>query len=211
MTNVSLIKRVDPKHTALMVIDMQNDYCHEEGYLAKQGLDVSMVPKMIQPLKETIEEAEKNSVPVIYVRTVHQDSTDSETWTRRLKDKNQSGLCRKGTWGASFFHLEPKKKDVVVTKHRYSAFIHTRLESVLRTYGVETIVLAGVSTNICVESTARDGFMLDYDVVMLSDCTGAFSQKEHDMAVENVDKYFGSVSASEDVINAWKQKVAVST
>ncbi|QDP42256.1 cysteine hydrolase family protein [Radiobacillus deserti] len=206
---MSLYERINPNHTALLIVDMQNDYCHEKGYLAKQGLDVSMVPSMIEPLKDCIIEAEKAKVPILFIRTIHQDSTDSKTWTSRMKNTGQGGLCRKDTWGASFFEVEPKPNDIVVTKHRYSAFINTRLESVLRTYGIKTLVLAGVSTNVCVESTARDGFMLDYDVVLLSDCTGAFSQQEHDMALENVDKYFGSVLPSEEVMNAWKQNIPI--
>ncbi|MGP7817992.1 cysteine hydrolase family protein [Niallia sp. 01092] len=190
---------------ALIIVDVQNDFCHKEGSLAKQGLDVSMVDKMLPSLKKLIIELKDLHVPIIYVQTIHEDCTDSVTWKKRLKDKSQADVCRKDTWGAGFYEIAPDQKDIVVVKHRYSAFIHTRLDSVLRSMKIETLLMAGVSTNVCVESTARDGFMLDYDIIFLSDCTAAFSKEAHDMTLQNIDQFFGMVASSEDVIIHAKQ------
>lgn len=192
----------NPQHSALLIVDVQNDYCHKEGCLAQQDLDVSMVEEMMPNLKNMISAMKELSVPIIYIQTIHEDSTDSETWIKRLKGKNQKNLCRKDTWGAQFYQLEPDKDDVIVIKHRYSAFIHTRLESVLRALKIETLLMAGVSTNICVESTARDGFMLDFEVIFLSDCTAAFSREAHDMTLQTINQFFGTVATSKDVIQS---------
>lgn len=192
----------NPQHSALLIVDVQNDYCHKEGCLAQQDLDVSMVEEMMPNLKNMISAMKEINVPIIYIQTIHEDSTDSETWIKRLKGKNQKNLCRKDTWGAKFYQLEPDKDDVIVIKHRYSAFIHTRLESVLRALQIETIVMAGVSTNICVESTARDGFMLDFDVIFLADCTAAFSREAHDMTLQTINQFFGTVATSKEVIQS---------
>ncbi|MER2057957.1 MAG: isochorismatase family cysteine hydrolase [Niallia sp.] len=192
----------NPHQSALLIVDVQNDYCHKEGCLAQQDLDVSMVEEMMPILKNMISAMKEINVPIIYIQTIHEDSTDSETWIKRLKGKNQKNLCRKDTWGAQFYQLEPDKDDVIVIKHRYSAFIHTRLESVLRALKIETIVMAGVSTNICVESTARDGFMLDFDVIFLSDCTAAFSREAHNMTLQTINQFFGTVATSKEVIQS---------
>lgn len=192
----------NPQHSALLIVDVQNDYCHKEGCLAQQDLDVSMVEEMMPNLKNMISAMKELSVPIIYIQTIHEDSTDSETWIKRLKGKNQKNLCRKDTWGAQFYQLEPDKDDVIVIKHRYSAFIHTRLESVLRALKIETLLMAGVSTNICVESTARDGFMLDFEVIFLSDCTAAFSREAHDMTLLTINQFFGTVATSKEVIQS---------
>ncbi|HEO8420604.1 isochorismatase family protein [Mycobacteroides abscessus subsp. abscessus] len=192
----------NPQHSALLIVDVQNDYCHKEGCLAQQDLDVSMVEEMMPNLKNMISSMKELSVPIIYIQTIHEDSTDSETWIKRLKGKNQKNLCRKDTWGAQFYQLEPDKDDVIVIKHRYSAFIHTRLESVLRALKIETLLMAGVSTNICVESTARDGFMLDFEVIFLSDCTAAFSREAHDMTLQTINQFFGTVATSKEVIQS---------
>lgn len=202
-------QRIDPSQSALVIVDVQNDYCHKDGFLANQGNDVTMVDQMLPSLKNLIGQARENNVPIIFVRTIHEESTDSDTWTSRMKSSNtkNQGLCRQGTWGSEFYQLEPQPDDIIVTKHRYSAFIHTRLESVLRTLKTKTLIMAGVSTNVCVESTARDGFMLDYDVVFLSDCTAAYSKQAHDMTLSNISTYFGSVNTSNQVSDTWNKKV----
>lgn len=194
---------VNPKETALIVIDVQNDFCHKDGSLGKQGLDVSHVDAMIPALTYLIDQARLVQVPVIFVRTIHEVSTDSATWVRRLRGKSQADLCRKETWGSEFYKITPASEDIIVTKHRYSAFIHTRLDSVLRTLNIKNILMTGVSTNVCVESTARDGFMLDYDVVFLSDCTAAFSKEAHKMTLTNISQFFGTVAESNQVVDKW--------
>ncbi|WP_420829234.1 cysteine hydrolase family protein [Aquibacillus albus] len=196
-------KQVDPTHTALVIVDVQNDYCDSKGNLGKQGLDISMVDEMIAPLAETVAQARENEVPIIFIQTIHEPSTDSVTWANRLRDANQEGICRKDTWGAEFYKIKPKKEDIIVIKHRYSAFINTRLDSVLRSLNIKSLIVTGVSTNVCVESTARDGFMLDYDIVLLSDCTAAYSKEAYEMTLKNIDQYFGSVCESKDVIESW--------
>lgn len=200
---MNFVNKIDPAHTALVIVDVQNDYCDSRGVFGKQGSNLSMVENMILSLTELISHARKKRVPIIYIQTIHEASTDSSTWTNRLKDADQKGVCRKDTWGAAFFQLVPQPEDIIVNKHRYSGFIHTRLDSVLRTLNIKTLLIAGISTNVCVESTARDGFMLDYDIVLLSDCTAAYSKEAHEMTLENIDQYFGAVSGSNQVIENW--------
>lgn len=106
--------------------------------------------------------------------------------------------------GAEFYEVAPQSNDINVKKHRYSGFVHTRLESILRTLKIETLIITGVSTNLCVESTARDGFMLDYRIVLLKDACAAFSQEEHDMTLKTVDTYFGMVADTEQVVSFWR-------
>ncbi len=192
---------MDSSHTALIIVDVQNDFCHIDGSLGKQGLDVSMVDDMMPSLHGLIEHAKAQHLPIIYVQTIHEDCTDSETWSHRLKGINERNVCRKNTWGAGFYKISPEANDIVVIKHRYSAFINTRLDSILRSMKIDTLIMTGVSTNVCVESTARDGFMLDYQIIFLSDCTAAYSREEHDMTLSNIHQYFGEVADSNKVIS----------
>ncbi|WP_186578602.1 cysteine hydrolase family protein [Aquibacillus kalidii] len=189
---MKLNQSISNKSTAVLVVDIQNDYCHEDGYLARQGSSVHMIQQMIPKLDSFIEGARAEKLPIIFIKTIHEKSTDSPTWVSRMKG-DQSGLCRKGEWGSEFYKIAPSSDDIVIVKHRYSAFIHTKLESVLKAYSIKELIIAGVSTNVCVESTARDGFMLDYGVTLLSDCTAAFSDEEHEMSLRNIDNYFGKV------------------
>jgi ureidoacrylate peracid hydrolase len=172
---------------------VQNDYCHINGACAKSGKDVSAADSIINPTKKLLHIARSYGIPVIFIQTVHEKATDSEAWCRRMGGST-GNICRRNTWGGEFYKLEPQEPDIIVEKHRYSAFIGTKLESVLNTLKVETLLITGVATNVCVESTARDGYMLDYHVFLFEDCCAAFDQEEHKMALCNVDSYFGTVT-----------------
>jgi ureidoacrylate peracid hydrolase len=91
-----------------------------------------------------------------------------------------------------------------VTKHRYSAFYNTDLDSILRSNGIRTIVLTGVATNVCVETTAREGFVRDYYVVLVSDGTATYSAQDHEATLRNIDRFFGEVATIADIVSVWK-------
>ena len=111
-------------------------------------------------------------------------------------------ICRPNTWGMDFYQLEPRPNEFIVNKHRYSAFVGTKLDSVLRTLKIDTLLMCGVATNVCVESTARDGYMLDYNILFMEDCCAAFSKKAHNMTVDNINNYFG-YAITTDQVNQW--------
>jgi ureidoacrylate peracid hydrolase len=117
-----------------------------------------------------------------------------------------------GTWGANWWEefpeFHPVGNEYVATKHRYSAFVSTDLDMVLRCTGVKTILLAGVTTDTCVESTARDAFALGYGVIILSDCTSAKDVESHEAGLKSVGRVFGVVASSLEVLSAWGEKVA---
>jgi ureidoacrylate peracid hydrolase len=106
-----------------------------------------------------------------------------------------------GTPGAEIYEpLKPTQEDIVVKKFRYSGFYGTQLENLLRALGRDTIAITGVATNVCCDSTARDGAMRDFRVIFLSDCNAAFSQEEQDAALKNFEKHFGLVMDSRDFV-----------
>lgn len=193
--------------TALLVVDVQNDYCDQKGSLAAAGLDVSGVASMMPRLHRLIESAHRAGVPVVFIQTIHDASTDTPAWRDRAQGRMRA-VCRPGTWGSQFHQVCPAVGDTVVNKYRYSAFIKTKLELVLHAMGVETLVLAGVATNVCVESTARDACMLDYRVVLARDACASFTPAAHEMAVENIQNYFGLAASVADITSVWRQSAA---
>jgi len=198
---------VDAATTAVLVVDVQNDYCHPDGALGRQGLPTGAAMAMLPTLARLLDAARAHGTRVIFIQTVHTDETDSPAWIRRSGGISTE-VCRLGTWGGEFTHVAPQPNEVVVVKHRYSAFVNTRLESVLRTYKVENVILTGVSTNVCVESTARDAYMRDYNLVFLSDCTAAYAQEDHDATLRTMTRNFGVVTTAEAVIGAWEAALA---
>ena len=113
-------------------------------------------------------------------------------------------VCERNSWGADFYGgIKPLPGEVVVKKHRFSAFIETDLDLILRSKGIRTLIMSGVSTSVCVESTTRDGFMKDYYIVFLKNCTAEISEDLHNNTLKIVDLFFGEVVDSSDVLKCW--------
>jgi ureidoacrylate peracid hydrolase len=113
-------------------------------------------------------------------------------------------VCEKNEWNGAFYKLKPQPGDVIVNKHRYNAFYQTDLDLILRAKGIRTLIMTGVATNVCVETTAREGFMRDYYIVFLRDCTATMSEELHNSALKNISLFFGDVVGFEDVIKCWE-------
>ena len=213
----SLAAKVTPHHAALIVIDMQNDFCARGGMVDRGGRDVTPAMEMAARLPTLIESARAAGVLVVLVRSLY--STDSNTylsdvWLEQAARKQGGGytrmpVCGDGLWGGEpYGEIRPQPGDIVLTKHRYNAFYQTELDLILRSRGIRTIVVTGVSTNVCVESTARDGFMRDYYVVLVSDGTAAYSREEHEMTLRNIDRFFGEITTIPTLCNLWAAEQA---
>jgi ureidoacrylate peracid hydrolase len=212
---MTLEDRVDLKHTALIVVDMQNDFVHDDGVFAKMGVDCSTFKKIVPQLNVLIDAARSVKVPVIFIQTLHSRWTNSEAWVQRIKRKREGEdkdsllppVCSPGTWGADWFGVKPTEEDYVVTKHRYSAFVNTDLDLVLRSLQRKTVVVTGGETNVCLGSTARSAFMYDYYVILPEDCIAGFDEELHRYGLKILEQYFGMLTTSQEIISIWnKQK-----
>src|SRR3954466_10705534 len=150
----TLAEKLDPMRAAVIVIDMQNDFCHPEGRAGRRGMDVSSSQAVAVRIKNLVQEARQAHVPVIFARFSLTMQTIQKNAPQHMPAEDGSLLCEEGTWGAEFYEILPQPGEAIVTKHRYSAFIHTDLELILRNKGIESLILTGTRTNICVESTA---------------------------------------------------------
>jgi ureidoacrylate peracid hydrolase len=196
--------QLNSSNTALLVVDVQNDFCHNQGVFSKyKSVTLDHVEQAVSNLSALIEKCREFDLPIIFVRTIHSAWTDSPSWLKRLEGAGEKmPICRPDSWGSNFYNVAPKEGDCTVTKHRYSAFIGTDLDLILRSKGLENILVAGVATNVCVESTARDGYHRDYNVILIEDCCGAYDKAEHAATLNNISKFFGVVTSSETLIAA---------
>jgi len=202
----TLEEKVDPKNAALLVVDMQNDFCHPDGSLGKRGRDMTFGLQMTPRLVQLIEEARKAKVPVIFIRQTLSEATTSPSVREHRLKRMPSGAelpLQEGSWGADYYEVAPQPRECVVTKHRYSAFVDTSLDLILRSQEIKSLIMTGVATNVCVESTARDGYMKDYYIVFVSDCTATFAMEDHEATLRNIDTYFGDVVTSSEVTDTW--------
>ena len=201
----TLKERCDPQWSCLLVVDVQNDFVSPRGSAAQRGDDVSTAQAMVPRLVRLIEEARRVFLPVVYIQTTHSEWTDTPSWIYRKSQENTLSTCREGSWGAEFFDgISPLPQERVVIKHRYSAFINTDLHTVLNAKGIQSVLVTGVATNVCVETTARDAYMYDYYVTLVEDCAAAYDPKLHENTLENMRRHFGLTASSREIMETWK-------
>lgn len=205
-------ERFAARRAAVIVVDVQNDFCHPDGVSAANGHDVGAAVEMVPRLQHLLDEARAAGTLVVFIQTTHDLTVDSPVWLTRMGDLDTPAYqpnCLTGSWGAGFYGVAPAAGDVVVNKHKYSAFAGTDLEMVLRTAGVETLLLTGVATNICVESTLREGLFHDFNVALVEDCCAAFDTALHEATVRNVEECFGAVMSGSDLADLWQAGTTV--
>ncbi|BCW86228.1 cysteine hydrolase [Paenarthrobacter ureafaciens] len=198
------MNRLDAAKAAIVVVDIQNDFCHSDGYQGMRGKDVARVQAAVGRLEPFIQEARDLGVPVIFMQNLHDPQSDTEEWRARHLEPRDSQSCLPGTWGAEFYMLEPQPRDHVLPKARYSAFVNTGLEELLRSLGRSSVFFCGAATSICVETSLRDATCLDFLVTLVDDCCGDYSETAHNNTVCSVAGGFGAVTASRDVLEGFR-------
>lgn len=196
--------------TALMVIDMQNAFCHPKGSLTTQrGFDTSALRRAVEPCRVLVEAARAISLPLIFTQYVYRADYADAGWRMRevTPEIIGSGSLAAGTWDADFVEgLKPQAHDIVVQKNRPSAFYSTPLESYLRSMAIESLVICGVTTNICVETTARDAGQRDYRTFVVADATAEMEPDRHDGALKALALMFARVLSVDEVLRAWSER-----
>jgi len=203
----SLREIINPKHTALIVVDVQNDFCSPEGRFAEGGQDVSMLQAMVPKVLNFLQEARKAQVMIIFVQNtmLSKGRSDSPAWLH-WKSK-LSGVVpeytMKGTWGWAFCDgIQPRDGEPIIEKHRPSAFVNTDLDLVLRSNNMESIVVTGCVTQSCVLATARHAAFQDYYVVIAKDCVASTSHDLHEAALKIMETRLDVVN-SQEIVKAW--------
>ena len=201
-----LAEILDPAHTAVVVVDMQNDFCAEGGYIHEtQNADMTPFAPLARRIRVLTDAARDAGAAVVWVKAVYDHELLPAPMLSKMLEKGKGAVCcASGSWGADFYDLDPAAGEPVVEKHCYSAFHDTELDSVLRDRGIRTLVMTGVATNVCVDSTLREGFFNGYYIVMPPDCVGSANAALHEGTVRSVDFVFGHVPDSGEVMRIWE-------
>jgi ureidoacrylate peracid hydrolase len=204
-----LRERIAPRHTALLVVDMQKDFCVDGMATAGTGRDLSRTKAIIPALAKLRRSAREAGALVVHVGflTLPHHLSDGAAWLaqRRAAPYANETIALEGRVGTEFIaELTPEDGEVVVQKHRYSAFSGTNLDVILRAHEVRTCIVTGVSTNVCVESTLRAAFDLGYYIVVPRDATASWSEQLGEATLANVTHRFGIVSSVAEIVDAWQ-------
>jgi ureidoacrylate peracid hydrolase len=213
---------LDLSQTAVVVVDMQNDFGAKGGMLDLAGIDISPNQAVIEPTGRVLAAARQAGITVVYLKMGYQaDLSDlgaAETPNRIRHpsvgtpvagpDGRTSRVLIRDTWSTAIVdELSPHPSDVVLYKTRYSGFYGTELDGVLRSRGVRSLIVTGWTTSVCVESTIRDAFFRDYRCVLVEDCAAepmghGLSRSNHEASVLTIQVRFGWISSAASVIRA---------
>jgi ureidoacrylate peracid hydrolase len=215
---------IDPAETALVVVDMQNDFGSDGGMFHRAGIDISMIRAAIAPTARALSAARTAGIRVVYLKMAFRPDMsdagppDSPNCARHLRleagkavrapNGQESRILIRDTWNTDIVQeLAPKTDDVVLYKHRFSGFFETGLDTILKRSGVKYLVVTGCTTSICVESTIRDAMFRDYSCVLLQDCTGEpigqdLPRSNHAASLLSIQTLLGWVSTSDEFIKA---------
>jgi nicotinamidase-related amidase len=205
----SLREVADPEHSALVIIDAQHDFCSERGAMAERfGFDMKEIREAVPHLNAFIESCRAAGVLVIWVREVFADDKMRPNQKALWGAGDDIWLIREDGRGVDFYEemIEPLPDEPVITKWQYDGFEDTDLHLLLQSRGIETLLMTGFTTNVCVETTARHGYIKGYYIALVSDCTGAPTQQEYDSGVFNIGTYFGHVTTSEELVGLWREQ-----
>jgi nicotinamidase-related amidase len=205
----TLAEIADPAHTALLIIDVQHDFCSPDGLYGSLGKDLAMFPPAVARIRTAIAAARDAGVLPIWIRNrwLPRHRAASGPWLRFMVVRNgmdpERGCTVDGTWGAEILpEVAPGPDDLIVDKWRSSAFIGTNLDMVLRDNGIRTVICTGVVTQGCVESTARDAAFMDYYVVVVEDAVATYEQQLQDASL-TVLRTRVDVAPLDDVLGVW--------
>lgn len=204
--------------TAVIVVDMQNDFGAKGGMFDRAGIDISVIQRVVGPIAKVLVSARKAGIKIVYLKMGFRPDlsdlgpTDAPNRARHLgmnvgqtvraPDGRESRILIRDTWNTEIIpELRSQGGDIVMYKHRYSGFYQTDLHATLKQFGVKHLILTGCTTSVCVESTVRDAMYHDYSCVLLSDCIAepighGLSRSNHEASLLTMEVLFGWVSSS---------------
>ena len=211
-----------PSQSAVIVVDMQNDFGSTGGMFDRAGIDISGIQRAVSPTARALAGGRALGMKIIYLKMGYRpdlsDLGSSDARNRLIhvrfgvgqtvtsSDGRESRVLIRDTWGTDIVkELAPRVEDIVMYKTRFSGFYGTDLDSVLKTAGTNTLIVTGCTTSVCVESTIRDAFFRDYRCVLLTDCTSepvgdGMSRSNHDASLLLINVMFGWLSTSEQFL-----------
>lgn len=180
---------LEPERTAVIVVDMINEFLEDGGLMV-----LASGRALYGPIQQLVDAAHAAGAKVVWLRDEHPDESDPEFRKRIIH-------CLRGSWGTQIVDaLKPGPDDVIMPKHTYNGFFGTPLHATLQSLGVDTVIVTGVVTNICVRSTCHDAFFLGYNVLVPEQCVSATSDREQASSLYDIDTHYGSVTRLDRVL-----------
>ena len=219
---------IDIRRSAVLVVDMQNDFGAEGGMFHRAGIDISTIRSAVAPTRRVLTEARRAGILIVYLKMAFKPDlsdagpAESPNFSRhsllgvgtlvQAPNGDASRVLIRDTWNTDILAaLTPLEEDVVIYKHRFSGFFETDLDAILKRKGINQLIITGCTTSICVESTIRDAMFRDYSCVLLEDCTAepignGLPRSNHDASLLTIQMLLGWVSSSDNFVGALESR-----
>jgi len=195
--HISQVRKKIIRSPAVLVVDVQNDFCSDEGMLKKAGKDISRIQAMTENLLVFLDHIKGLGIPIVYIRSNYDEKYLHRNIIEVYRRNRLANLCSEGTWGADFYKVRPNKN--IFTKYRYNAFTNKKLIKWLKKNKIKTLILTGCQTDVCVDSTARSGFIKGYYIVAIEDCLASTINSNHKRVIKFMSRYYGAQIRSSKV------------
>jgi nicotinamidase-related amidase len=204
-----LADKLDPAHTALVIVDMENDFVHSDGKAAvRGGRPLDHIHAIVPRIRELLDAARVAGALIVHIQhtTLADDLSNSGPWldARMKATYSAVDVCLAGTWGQQIIdELQPREGEAVVQKYRYGAFVGTNLDLLLRSADIRTAVCCGAATNVCVEATAREAFSHEYYVVLPRQACASWNASLHEASLMTAAHRYASVCDVDEILEVW--------
>jgi len=190
---------------ALIIIDMQNDFIDSQGFLGKTGDQLGFKRELLVSVVPSVERLLKNArnfkVPVIHIYTAWNADHSDRAVPMLIPEAREAKFLIEGSWGAEIVKgLTPTEGEHRILKKSYGAFFQTPLDRLLRNLQVKTLIICGIMTNVCVETTIREAVALGYEVILVGDATATVNEEWHRFALKTIELFFGKVTSTDEII-----------
>jgi nicotinamidase-related amidase len=198
---------LEPARTALVIVDVQNDFAAPDGAMAKVGCDLSDVEPTIDRIEGLIAAAREAGATLAFIRVVTEAKSDSRAlklfYERQGYPADALDICRAGTPGVDYYRVQPRCGDIEIAKLLFSAFVGTDFDAQLKARGIDTLVFTGLTTECCIDCTVRDAFHHDYSCFLVDDACSAYGEETHIAAMSGLMKNCGLAVSSAAVEAVW--------
>jgi len=205
----TLAELINPRWTAILAVDIQNDFCHPEGHFARHGKDVAPIGQALPAMRRLVTEGRRLGLPVFLIQqsTLPGGVSDSPAWRRfKTRDGKSPFYTLVGSWGWEVDEgLAPAPEDIRIGKFRPDAFVATNLDHLLRARGIQSVVILGTVTEGCVESTVRGASYHDYYVVVARDAVASTNAVLHEGSMRLFEARY-PLAATEEILALWRDE-----
>jgi ureidoacrylate peracid hydrolase len=197
-----------PSKTAVLVVDMQNDFVADDGRVGLSGVDMHPLQEAAIGINRLITAARQSDVPVLYIVVEHGRDVDLPPYQARYERRGMTPddtICQTGTWGAQLYDglLPPEKGESRLVKHGYDAFQNPDLESALRKSGIRTVIVTGVVTELCVRATVASAFERGFFALVPRECSASTEPEPAHAAIESIERWYGELVSVDDLTALW--------